>query len=65
MEDKGQKVSKHYVKEEQNVSVALLASRDHNCLGGGSEDKTIADSSIPQLTLLSSKEASRVWKSAA
>ncbi len=28
----------------QKVSVALLASRDVNCLGGGSKDETIADS---------------------
>ncbi len=29
---------------EEKVSVALLVSRDDNCLGGGSEDETIADS---------------------
>ncbi len=44
LEDKGQKVSKQNVRVEQKVSVALLASRDDNCLGGGSEDETIADS---------------------
>ncbi len=43
LEDKGQKVSKQDVRVEQKVSVALLASRDDNCLGGGSEDETIAD----------------------
>ncbi len=40
---KGQTVSKQDVSVEQKVSVALLASRDDNCLGGGSEDETIAD----------------------
>ncbi len=44
LEDKGQTVSKQDVRVEQKVSVALLASRDYNCLGGGSEDETIADS---------------------
>ncbi len=44
LEDKGQKVSKQDIRVEQKVSVALLASRDDNCLGGGSEDETIADS---------------------
>ncbi len=44
LEDKGQTVSKQDVRVEQKVSVALLASRDDNCLGGGSEDETIADS---------------------
>ncbi len=44
LEDKGQKVSKQDIRVEQKVSVALLASRDYNCLGGGSEDETIADS---------------------
>ncbi len=43
LEDKGQTVSKEDVRMEQKVSVALLASRDANCLGGGSEDETIAD----------------------
>ncbi len=43
LEDKGQKVSKQDIRVEQKVSVALFASRD-NCLGGGSEDETIADS---------------------
>ncbi len=43
-EDKGQTVSKQDLRVEQKVSVALLASRDYNCLGGGSEDETIADS---------------------
>ncbi len=43
LEDKGQKVSKD-IRVELKVSVALLASRDDNCLGGGSEDETIADS---------------------
>ncbi len=42
LEDKGQKVSKQDVRVEQKVSVALLASGDDNCLGGGSEDETIA-----------------------
>ncbi len=41
LEDKGQTVSKQDVRVEQK---ALLASRDDNCLGGGSEDETIADS---------------------
>ncbi len=41
LEVKGQKVSK---QDEQKVSVALLASRYDNCLRGGSEDETIADS---------------------
>ncbi len=44
LEDKGQKVSKQDIRVEQKVSVALLASRDDNCLGGGREDETIADS---------------------
>ncbi len=44
LEDKGQKGSKHDVRVEQKVSVALLASRYDNCLRGGSEDETIADS---------------------
>ncbi len=44
LEDKGQTVSIQDVRVEQKVSVALLASRDANCLGGGSEDETIADS---------------------
>ncbi len=44
LEDKGQKVSKQDVRVEQKVSVALLASRYDNCLRGGSEDETIADS---------------------
>ncbi len=44
LEDKGQKVSKQYIRLEQNVSVALLASRYDNSLRGGSEDETIADS---------------------
>ncbi len=44
LEDKGQKVSKQDIRVEQKVSVALFASRDDNCLGGGSEDETIADS---------------------
>ncbi len=35
MEDKGQKVSKQDIRVEQKVSVALLASRDENCLRGG------------------------------
>ncbi len=43
LEDKGQTVSKD-VRVEQKVSVALLASRDASCSGGGSEDETIADS---------------------
>ncbi len=37
-------MSKQDVRVEQKVSVALLASRDDNCLGGGSEDESIADS---------------------
>ncbi len=37
-------MSKQDVRVEQKVSVALLASRDDNCLGGGSEDETKADS---------------------
>ncbi len=44
LEDKGQKVSKQDIRVEQKVSVALLASRYDNCLRGGSEDETIADS---------------------
>ncbi len=44
LEDKGQKVSKQDIRVEQKVSVALLESRDENCLRGGSEDETIADS---------------------
>ncbi len=44
LEDKGQKVSKQDIRLEQKVSVALLASRYDNCLRGGSEDETIADS---------------------
>ncbi len=44
LEDKGQKVSKQDIRVEQKVSAALLASIDDNCLGGGSEDETIADS---------------------
>ncbi len=44
LEDKGQTVSKQDVRVEQKVSVALLASRDDNCLRGGSEDETIVDS---------------------
>ncbi len=44
LEDKGQKVSKQYIRVEQKLSVALLASRYDNCLRGGSEDETIADS---------------------
>ncbi len=44
LEDKGQTVSKQDVRVEQKVSVALLASRDASCSGGGSEDETIADS---------------------
>ncbi len=44
LEDKGQKVSKQDVRVSQKGSVALLASRDDKCLGGGSEDETIADS---------------------
>ncbi len=43
LEDKGQKVSKQDVNVEQKVSVALLASRDDNCLRGGSQDETVAD----------------------
>ncbi len=44
LEEQGQRVSKQDIRVEQKVSVALLASRDDNCLGGGSEDETIADS---------------------
>ncbi len=44
LEDKGQKVSKQDIRMEQKVSLALLASRYDNCLRGGSEDETIADS---------------------
>ncbi len=44
LEDKGQKVLKQDIRVEQKVSVALLASRYDNCLRGGSEDETIADS---------------------
>ncbi len=44
LEDKGQTVPKQDLRVEQKVSVALLASRDTNCLGGGSENETIADS---------------------
>ncbi len=44
LEDKGQKVSKQDIRVKQKVSVALLASRDDNCLRRGSEDETIADS---------------------
>ncbi len=44
LEVKGQKVSKQDIRVEQKVSVALLASRYYNCLMGGSEDETIADS---------------------
>ncbi len=44
LEDKGQKESKQDVRVEQKISVALLALRDNNCLGGGSENETIADS---------------------
>ncbi len=44
LEDKGQIVSKQDVRVEQKVSVALLASIDDNCLGGGNKDETIADS---------------------
>ncbi len=44
LEDKGQKVSQQDIRVEQKVSVALLASRYDNCLRGGSEDETIADS---------------------
>ncbi len=44
LEDKGQTVSKQDVRVEQKISVALLASREDNCLGGRSEDETIADS---------------------
>ncbi len=43
LKDKGQKVSKQDVREEQKASVALLASRYDNCLEGGS-DETIKDS---------------------
>ncbi len=41
---RGIRVSKQDIRVEQNVSAALLASRDDNCLRGGSEDETIADS---------------------
>ncbi len=44
LEDRGQTVSKQDVRVEQKASVAMLASRDDNCLGRGSEDETIADS---------------------
>ncbi len=44
LEDKGQKVSKQDIRVEQKVAVAQLVSRYDNCLRGGSEDKTIADS---------------------
>ncbi len=44
LEDKGQKVSKQDIRVEQKVSVALLAPIYDNCLRGGSEDETIADS---------------------
>ncbi len=44
LEDKGQKVSKQGIRVEQKGSEALLASRYDNCLRGGSEDETIADS---------------------
>ncbi len=44
LEDRGQTVSKQAVRVEQKVSVALLASRDANCLGGGSEDESKAES---------------------
>ena len=44
LEDKGQTVSKQDVRVEQKVSVALLASKDANSLGEGSEDETIAES---------------------
>ncbi len=44
LEDKGQKVSKQDIRVEQKVAVALLVSRYDNCLRGGSEDETIADS---------------------
>ncbi len=37
-------MSKLDIRVEQKVSAALLASRDDNCLRGGSEDETIADS---------------------
>ncbi len=43
LEDKRQKVSKQD-RVEQKVSVALLASRDDNCLRGSNEDETIEDS---------------------
>ncbi len=43
LEDKGQKVSKQDIRMEQKVSVALL-TLIYNCLRGGSEDETIADS---------------------
>ncbi len=38
------KTSKQDIRVEQKVAVALLASRYDNCLRGGSEDETIADS---------------------
>ncbi len=44
LEDKGQAMSKQDVRVEQKVSVALLASRDAYCSGGGSEDETTTDS---------------------
>ncbi len=44
LEVKGQKVLKQDIRVEQKVSVALLASRYDNCVRGGSEDETIADS---------------------
>ncbi len=44
LEVKGQKVSKQDIRVEQKVSVALLASIYDNCLRGGSNDETIADS---------------------
>ncbi len=44
LEDKGRKGLKKDVRVEQKVSVALLASIDDNCLGGGSKDETIAES---------------------
>ncbi len=39
LEDNGQTVSKEDVRMEQKVSVALLASRDANCLGEGAKMK--------------------------
>ncbi len=53
LEDKGQTVSKQDVKVELKLSVALLASRDASCLGGGSEDETIAASREGEVLLLS------------